>query len=92
MARRTGRAEERIQGPTKPLKRVEDKNRLYEEEDDEEKPTVDVEIDDDEGLDMKMASKQTAVKSTTKRMPRKSTRNPIRNNNSDEYDNEQNEN
>lgn len=53
---------------------------------------MDVEIDDDDVLDMKMASKHTAVKSNTKRMPRKSTKNPIRNNNSDEYDNEQNDN
>lgn len=50
---------------------------------------MDVEIDDDEGLDMRMASKQTAVRSTTKRMPRKSTKNPIRNGNNDEYENEQ---
>ena len=53
---------------------------------------MDVEIDDDEGIDMKMASKHTAVKSATKRLPRKATKNPIRNNNSDEYDNnEQND-
>lgn len=50
---------------------------------------MDVEIDDDDGLDMRMPNKQTAVRSTAKRMPRKSTRNPIRN---DDFDNEPNDN